>query len=74
MNEDIAVEPDSHMLDEFQQSVEAKKAKGGYETTTFHFIPKTLEDYEHTYGKVDLILMVQSLYCIFPSNSCATML
>lgn len=52
------------MLAEFQQSVEEGKARGEFKDTQFHFISKTLEDYEHTYGKVDLILMVQSLYCI----------
>jgi hypothetical protein len=52
------------MLAEFQQRVEAKNAKGEYNNTTFHFISKKFEDYEHTYGHVDLILVVQSLYCI----------
>eukprot|EP00026_Physarum_polycephalum_P013356 Phypoly_transcript_13749.p1 GENE.Phypoly_transcript_13749~~Phypoly_transcript_13749.p1 ORF type:complete len:138 (+),score=11.45 Phypoly_transcript_13749:375-788(+) len=50
------------MLGEFQCKVNQKNAQGEARNTKFHFFPQTLEDYQHTFGKVNLILMIQSLY------------
>jgi anti-anti-sigma regulatory factor len=58
------VEPDAHMLSQFQQRANIKNAQGEITKTNFHFFPETLENYEHNHGKVDLVLMIQSLYYI----------